>query len=391
MTHARAIPRHRSADEEAGFALFVALLAIVAFTVLATGGIMVSNTESEMSRNFRSGTSSFYLAQSGLSTYLGTVSGTPPDDTLGYSFSGGSAQVWATQIGDTGNGHRIWKVTSEALPDPPYENLKRRVSVLIMLDPLLWELPGAVVSADTIRKTGGSGLLSGYDETTSSDCPEGGQSGRPGVWSYFFEGNFNAASGNPPTIRTKRDPSVVETSPSDIQLNPYDSIARATGWDIPWQGVLDGSEASYDYVIDDVADFPDLASNPDEWAVIKIDQPGSPTSTPQDQVTLDDTCCSGRGLLVVEQNVKLSGDFTWDGILLVGGGLMSSGNNTIRGSIALGLNTKLPGFTLFDLGPNDLGAGTKTYQYNACHLARAGREAGKLVMIPGSWSESYSF
>lgn len=391
MDHARAIPRHRSADEEAGFALFVALLAIVAFTVLATGGIMVSNTESQMSRNFRSGTGSFYLAQSGLSTYLGTVNGTPPADTLGYSFTGGSAQVWATEIGDTGNGHRIWKVTSEALPDPPYENLKRRVSVLIMLDPLLWELPGAVVSADTLRKTGGSGTLSGYDGSSSADCPEGGQSARPGVWSYFFEGNFNAASGNPPTVRTKRDPSVMESGPSDIQLNPYDSIAKATGWDIPWQGVLDGSEVGYDYVIDDVNDFPDLSSNTNEWAVIKIDQPGSPTSSPQDQVTLDNGCCSGRGLLVVEQDVKLSGSFSWNGVILVGGGLKSSGNNTINGGIALGLNTKLPGFTLFDLGDNELGAGTKTYQYDACDLARAGREAGKLVMIPGSWSESYSF
>lgn len=380
----------RGRDGEAGYALLVTLLAIIGLTVLATGGFLISNSESNMSRNYRHAVAGFNLAEAGLSSYLGTVDGTPPDDTLTFTFSGGSADVWARELGDSGNGHRIWQIISRSTPSAPYEALRRQVSTLVMVDPLLSEAPAAFISADTLRKSGSSGNISGNDESTSDDCPEGGQGARAGLWSYWFEDNFDAANGSPDTVRTKVDPSVMEADSTDIVTNPYDSIATATGWSIDWQGILDGTEVAYDYIISDPANFPDL-SDTTEWAVVKIDQSGPPTNKPPNEVGIDDTCCSGQGLLVIEQSVHFSGDFSWDGIIMAGGAINSSGTTDIQGTLLTGLATTLYPFSLLDMGKNSIGSGTKNFQYNACTITRAGREAGKLVQIPNSWFESFSF
>lgn len=380
----------RARGGEAGYALLVTLLAIIGLTVLATGGFLISNSESNMSRNYRHAVGGFNLAEAGLSSYLGTMDGTPPDDTVTYTFSEGTADVWATELGDSGDGHRIWQITSRSTPSAPYEALRRQVSTLVMVDPVISESPAAFISADTLEKSGSAGNISGDDESTSDDCPEGAQGSRAGLWSYWFEGNLTAASGSPDTIRTKVDPSVNEADSTDVVTNPYDSIATATGWSIDWQGILDGTEVAYDYIVSDPSNFPDL-SDTTEWAVVKIDQSGSSTNKPMNQVTIDDACCSGQGLLVVEQAVKFSGDFTWDGIIMSGGAIRSSGTTDIQGTLLTGLATTLYPFSLLDMDKSSIGSGTKNFQYNACTVAKAGREAGKLVQIPNSWFESFSF
>lgn len=379
---------------DGGYALLVALLAIIGLTVLATGGFLISRTESQMSSNYRNAVDGFYLAEAGLSTYMGSIDGDPPvDDTVTYSFADGTADVWATELVDTGDGHRMWQITSRGIPAAPYEGLSRQVSTLVLLDPLFTDAPGGWVVADSLKKSGGSGNISGNDTTTTADCPEGGGADKPGIWAFAFDdAQYESfTSGSPDTISTDTLPGQIN---SDWARNPFDSIRTATGWEIDWQGVLDGTVTHHDYVVDWATDgkdgFPDLMADTTEWAVVKVDQAGGPTNTPPNQVTLDDTCCSGRGVLIVEQSVKFSGDFSWDGIIMAGGGFTSSGNNVIHGSLLIGLSTTLSGLTMDDI-ETTFGSGTKTMTYDPCSLGKAGRSAGKLKEIPNSWFESYSF
>ena len=64
--------------------------------------------------------------------------------------------------------------------------------------------------------------------------------------------------------------------------------------------------------------------------------------------------------------MTISGNRTWDGILLVGGNLTSNGNNTVQGATITGLNVMLgmvvPGAAV--------GNGNKNYQYNSCNVAK---------------------
>ena len=46
----------------------------------------------------------------------------------------------------------------------------------------------------------------------------------------------------------------------------------------------------------------------------------------------------GRGMLVVDGDLTISGSNQWDGVILVGGQLTSNGNNVTSGTVMAGLN-----------------------------------------------------
>jgi hypothetical protein len=73
----------------------------------------------------------------------------------------------------------------------------------------------------------------------------------------------------------------------------------------------------------------------------------------------------------------LGGSFTWDGVILIGGNLTSSGTQTIQGAVISGLNLKL-GETV---AVSDLGSGSKTYRYNSCYVRNSLQAVGSLVAM----------
>jgi hypothetical protein len=95
-----------------------------------------------------------------------------------------------------------------------------------------------------------------------------------------------------------------------------------------------------------------------QWPVIYVDNSATGSfSLP----------ASGRGILIVEGNLTISGSRSWDGLILVGGTLTSNGNNTVMGAVITGLNVKLG----LNVPTSDVGNGNKTYQYHSCNLASA--------------------
>jgi hypothetical protein len=115
------------------------------------------------------------------------------------------------------------------------------------------------------------------------------------------------------------------------------------------------------------------------WPIIHVKNlPGSPFTMP-----------SGQGMLIVDNDVTFSGGGTWSGIMLVGNHLTSNGGNTVQGAVITGLNVKLPAPNNVVL-QDDVGNGTKFYQYNSCNVAAATAGIGHYRLFANAWMDNFT-
>ena len=139
---------------------------------------------------------------------------------------------------------------------------------------------------------------------------------------------------------------------------------------IDWAGLSGGTALTPDITIPPGA-WPSF-SNPNYWPTILVKGdfalPGN-----------------GQGTLIVTGSLTISGNITWDGVLLVGDNLTSNGNNVVNGATVTGLNVKL-GATL---PQGDVGNGTKSFNYNSCNVAKAMAGMGQLVGYSNAWVDNW--
>jgi len=76
--------------------------------------------------------------------------------------------------------------------------------------------------------------------------------------------------------------------------------------------------------------------------------------------------------------------FALVGVLLVGGDIVSNGNNGISGATVSGLNVKLGTYV-----PSSAGNGTKSYNYNSWEVSKATTPAGALVTLRNTWVDNW--
>jgi hypothetical protein len=353
-------PRRRSrlrrpvtdrSESEAGFALLVALLALVGLTALATGGFLMANSERKTATNYDEVVDALYVADAGLSQYLGTHRGIPAGSQT-YSYGArGSATVTPLEVVDLGAPGSMWEVRSTGTTS---SGTSRTVHTVAFLNFGLLPVPqGALTSAQGITKNGTSGSIDGTD-----GCGvEGTKAGvvlPPGGWS----GSAKMVTGNP-AIKQNAD--------------PYNGVITAS----QWQSILDGGRIPHQYNVPPDA-FPDFGSLPsDAWPVIYVDG----------NADLD-SGMSGRGVLIVKDNATFGGSWNWDGLVMVGGAVTDNGQGQMNGALMTGLNTLLGQ----SVGANDLGNvlnGTKRYGYHSCNLASAAQANAVLVQEPGTWSQVF--
>lgn len=364
----------RLPEREGGFALLVALLAIVGLTALATGGFLLSDSERAMAAAFDTSVDAFYVAEAGLHRFVARTSG-PPAQTAVYDIAGGTATVTTQRMAETGSGGRsVYRVVSEGEVDLGRgRTSSRQVSVLVVLDPLFTSLPGALVSGTGIDKNGSSGTISGNDAATSSDCPDGGTDG-PGLVvppdnTPDDEGN---GYGGVDEAVTEGNPEVEEVTDPLSQL------------DIDWQAIVDGTAFNFTHTVS--SSSPD-ASWPDYGSLSEDDYPVVYGGDGRD-FTVDGND-DGRGLLVVRGDLDMNGSFEWNGTILVGGHIISDGNQTITGGLVTGLNATLDPPEDPGEGSIDLGNGNKLFQFHTCEIQKAARSAGSLVQLDHTWSEIF--
>lgn len=343
---------------EGGFALLVALLALIGVTVLATGGFLATRSESRIVENHEGAVRAFYVANAGLQQYLGAHRGVP-EGTETLSLPSGSATVAVTALGRPDTARKVFLLTSTGTHvSADGGGSVRTVGTLAVLDLGTVSVPGAFASGVALHKNGGSGEISGYDLATPTDCPDGGQPAKAGV--VLPPGGYVQIGGD----------SVPEGDPPILEQDPLVTL-ESTG--IDWEGIVNGTAIDPDYRIppDSWPDFSTLPS--DAYPVIYADTailevgPGH----------------SGRGTLMVRGALTMNGSFHWDGLLFVGGDITSDGNQIIHGGTVTGLNLLL-GETV---SVNDLGNGTKTFRFHSCNVLAAAAELASLAVKPGSWFE----
>ena len=119
-----------------------------------------------------------------------------------------------------------------------------------------------------------------------------------------------------------------------------------------------------------------------------IPTPPGPVRVCRDEDRLLVALYHGRGLLIVQDDIRLNGNTAgWDGILLVGGRVRTNGSNRVSGATVAGLNTQL-GVTPLPSDINDL-YGTKAFLYNSCYVKKATAAMGSLRVFKNTWSNNF--
>lgn len=229
----------------------------------------------------------------------------------------------------------------------------------------------SLTSANGINKTGNSGEISGVDNCSAVNG--GGKATLPAVAVPTvpgYTGHTDPLTGNP---KVQSIGGTVEQAANAIPID-WDAIvnhnavtadfyveADGSGW--PSQAYFDADTTRYPTII--VRNGP----NPETMFVIEG---------------------VGRGTLIVFGSVWFKGNTGgWDGILLAGGRLKSSGGNQVRGATITGLNAQLG----YNVGTNEVDelAGTKKFLYNSCYVAKSlqNLSAGGLRAYENSWANSF--
>lgn len=356
----RSLERHSSG----GFALASVLLILVAMTALATGGFFIANGDFRVSQYHSAGSRAFQTADAALQDYLGTEK--RGWQTIGYTYASGSATVVGDTLLDIGDGNVLFTQASSASHSPPGGGTAdRTVRVVSLLSDNTFRANAAFTSGSGLTKNGSAGSLDGNDTATSSQCSAGAQPSVAGVATYPYtqNGSGQVTAGNPPadTLDTQ-------------------SVNYVASLGLDWGGIRSQSTVEPDFVIPNDP-WPTEASidavDPDWWPVIYIDQA---------TYDVDNVNYSGRGTIIARDDLTMNGNFSWRGIILVGGVFTSDGKQNIDGTVVTGLNG-LPPYNQF-VGQSSVGNGNKNFLFNSCWVRLAAQQfVGGLVPMPGTWSE----
>jgi hypothetical protein len=350
-------------------------LTIIALAVMGVA-VAITHTritaERRVSSDGKAQMGAFAVAQSGLNRFLANLNGKPappPGGNMDVTFTdlpGGTAQVSLRMLRDSTTTllPAVYVITSRGTYTagkrynaltPPAE---RTVATYALWTPAPFDLNGAFTSLNGtgVRINGSSPRLSGVDR-----CG-GAMPSIPGVASV--------------NAQYDGQPVVLEGNPAGV---PTNLGAGGTGGtadqavEIDWAGIRAGSVLPADYTYPTWPNSTQMA----DWPVTKVngDLAGLPSN--------------GKGILIVTGNLVINGTIpprTWEGVVLVGGTLTGNGASNIYGAVITGLNVKV-GIPVTDL--NDLGNGTKIYQYDSCALTRALGHVGSIQRVRNGWTDTW--
>jgi hypothetical protein len=229
----------------------------------------------------------------------------------------------------------------------------------------------ALTGYNGTNKAGAAGAISGVDECGVSSTlpavavPTTASDGGPG-----YDGSTAPLAGGPPLVQ-------------HIGANP---AAAAAASPIDWAAIYDGTAITPDFTSDWQGNgFPTNAwftANPTSFPVIFVAN-GPPNGGNEFVLS-----SFGRGMLIVQDDIRLNGNTAgWDGILLVGGRIRTNGSNRVSGATVAGLNTQL-GVSPLPSDINDLN-GTKAFLYNSCNVSAATAGLGSLRVYRNTWTNNF--
>lgn len=332
-----------------GAALPLTLFIIVMLTTLAAGAFTMIGSERRVNDDSKAQLDAYVLARRGLEQFVGSRSSlgftsTPPAavESTTIALPGGFAEVVMRQVrppvDSTVPGLYLVRARGfKTVGGSVAGNVtaQRTVAEYARFQYASLEVTSAWTAMAGLQKNGGSGTLSGADACGAKASVAG--VAVPHTPGYTQSGGGSVPSGSP----NIKDLGTAAQTVDAVQLD--------------WAGIVSGSavQADIDYPGGTWPSSTDFADS-EFWPVIRAQ---GDFSIPAD----------GKGTLIVTGNLTMSGSIRWRGIILVGGALISNGNNTVDGAVISGLNTKLG----MSVPVSDVGNGTKTYRYNSCDVASA--------------------
>jgi hypothetical protein len=310
----------------------------------------------------------FTVAQSGLNNYLATRNGKPgpSQDTTFTTLPGGSALVSLRMLRESTTTllPAVYVITSRGTNTTAkrYDALtplaERTVATYALWTPAPLDLDAAFTSLSGIDKNGNSGALDGNDRCTVAG---GSQPPIPGaaVPNGGYSGHTSPINGNP------------DNTPITLGTGGPAGTAKDEV-DIDWAGITAGTVLPPDYL------WPawPTAGEMSNWPVVKV----------AGDLTLP---ASGKGILIVTGDLRVDGatpPLQWEGLVLVGGQLLSNGAMAIYGGVITALNVKLG----VNVPVQAIANGTKIYQYDSCSLTRALGHVGSLQRVRNGWTDTWS-
>jgi hypothetical protein len=350
-----------------GFAIPTAILVIMVMTAALAAGFSLVSAENRSIADQKAQVTAFELAEQGLETFivkrdsLGFTT-VPPGarDTVHLVIPGGYADVAMDRIrAPQGSLAGLYVIrsrgvqTSGAFAGTPQG--VRTVAEYALWRPASMQVLAGWTAISGVDKNGNSGTLGGIDACGDSAAVAG-----VAVPQYpGFQGRVSATG----------DPPVDSMAPSQ------DSLAKMVHMD--WLNLKAGTAVHVDYTIppQSMPTFSDTTVYP----VVRV--VGDLTSTMLSNVV----STGGRGLLIVTGGMSLTGsNFTWRGVVMVGGDITGNGNNDIQGAVITALNAKLGQAVAIDTIN-----GTKNYQYNSCNVAKTMNRLGALIPLSNTWVDNW--
>ena len=357
-----------------GFALPLALFFIAIMTVTLTASFMMTSGERRSNDSQSAQQRAYNNAAVGLEAYIGDrgvqfgKTGAPalnePEQKIQISTSNlDSAYILARRLrAESGTPGQptyvpaLYAVRSRGVfrgsKLPGVDNAERSVGMLAIYEKGNLSVLAGWTSLSGMRKNGASGLLSGEDH-----CGKAGTLAGVAMPTGGFSGSDAAMVGNPPIK----------------YLGTQDETNAAVK--INWNAIKNGSAINADYV--DTWPTSAQYDDPNFWPIIHW--------TGDRVITLPKIHNTQRGMLIIDGDLALNGGVTWDGIILVGGNIESNGNNTVYGAIVTGLDEKIGE----DVISNEIGNGTKIYQYDSCNVEKATASMGSLRALRNTFIDNW--
>jgi len=354
------------ATDRRGFALPVVILLIAILTILLTSGLTRARAERQLADASDEIEQALAVAQSGLQTYLGTVTVRPSDgDSTRINVPGGYANVITHQVrrpADTTQ-RTLYLVRSTGFViDPatgPSPRALRTVAQFAEWEVGIMLRRAALTTPNGMRHmSSGGGNKPRLEVSGIDQC--GAEAPIPGIRTPVMVWN-----GNSPDTSLTGAPGLLEASTPP-------TVAAETL--INWAGALGG---------DLVPDYATFQSGSASYPIQRI----------LGDLTISGSS-SGSGLLVVSGNLTISGpSFTFNGIVLVGGKIgFEADYQRINGLVVSGLNTQLgmspPSTQTGNVPPQNR---RDTYLYfDSCRIDSALAALSGLAPVRNAWLDTWA-
>lgn len=349
-----------------GIALILALVLIIILSVAASAALGMVSSERRVVEDQQAASEAHAMARSAYDQFLTNPTGIMPSfagatfvgpDSAKVTFSDGYVWVKVQRVRPSVSGSApLFLIRSRAvrtIDRPVHTPVAERVfAQYAQFNDVEMPALAAWTSLSGLLKNGGMGTISGSDNCGVA-TPVAGVA-VPNVPGYVQSGGTSVPTGSPPITN----------------MGSQSAANAMVGVD--WPTILAGMSLSADVVLPG-GTWPSF-SNSSYWPVIYVDQ-----------LTSWNLPTTGRGMLIVKNDMTIGGSIDWDGIILVGGSYTSNGTNVVKGALVTGLNVLLGQA----VAPSNLGNGTKTYRYDSCNVESALRKFNGLAPLRNTGADNW--